>query len=81
MDSIQTFDLVGCTLVYRGNAMTKKKGPQMTHTAEDELLREIDSIIDDASENAEEEEMSKREKGANQVVDDVRERAARRERA
>lgn len=61
--------------------MTKKKGPQMTHTAEDELLNEIESIIDDAAESADEEEMSKREQNANQVVDGVRERVSRRERA
>ena len=53
----------------------------MAHTAEDDLLSEIESIIDDASENADDEEMSKRERSANQVVDDVRERAGRRERA
>lgn len=61
--------------------MTKKKGPQMAHTAEEELLNEIDLIIDDASESADEEEMSRRERSANQVVDDVRERVERRDRA
>ncbi len=53
----------------------------MAHTAEEELLNEIDLIIDDASESADEEEMSRRERSANQVVDDVRERVERRDRA
>lgn len=61
--------------------MTKRKGPQMAHTAEDELLGEIESIIDDASESADEEEMARREQKANEVVEGVRERVARRERA
>jgi ElaB/YqjD/DUF883 family membrane-anchored ribosome-binding protein len=61
--------------------MTKKKGPQMAHGAEQELISEIESIIDKASENADEEEMSERERKANEVVQGVRERVARRERA
>ena len=61
--------------------MTKKKGSQMAHAAEQELISEIDSIIDKASENADEEEMSEREHKANEVVKSVRDRVARRERA
>ena len=61
--------------------MTKKKGPHMAHAAEQELISEIESIIDKASENADEEEMAEREQKANEVVKGVRERVARRERA
>ena len=61
--------------------MTKKKGPQMAHAAEDELASEIESLIDEASESVDEQELSDRERKANEVVEDVRERAARRERA
>lgn len=61
--------------------MSKRKGPQMAHAAEKELISEIESIIDAASENADEEEMAKREREANAIVEDVRERAGRRERA
>jgi hypothetical protein len=61
--------------------MTKKKGPQMAHSAEDELLDEFDVIIDAGSEGVDEEELSKREQKANEIVENVRERAARRERA
>lgn len=53
----------------------------MAHAAEKELISEIESIIDAASENADEEEMAKREREANAIVEDVRERAGRRERA
>jgi hypothetical protein len=61
--------------------MTKKKGPQMAHTAEQDLIGEIESIIDEVSENVDEKELSERERKANQIVENVRERAARRERA
>jgi ElaB/YqjD/DUF883 family membrane-anchored ribosome-binding protein len=61
--------------------MTKKKGPRMAHVAERELISEIESIIDKASENADEEEMAERERKANEIVTGVRERVARRERA
>ena len=61
--------------------MTKKKGPQMTHAAEDELISEMEAIIDEASENADEQEMSEREGKADSIVENVRERVARRERA
>ena len=61
--------------------MTKNKGSQMAHAAEQELISEIESIIDKASENADEEEMTKRERKANEIVQGVRERVARRERA
>ena len=61
--------------------MTKKKGPKMAHAAEQELIGEIESIIEKASEIEDDEEMSKREHEANQIVENVRERVARRERA
>lgn len=61
--------------------MTKKKEPQMAHTAEQDLISEIESIIDDASESVSEDELAKREQAANQVVENVRERVSRRERA
>ena len=61
--------------------MTEKKGPQMAYAAEEELIGEIESIIDQVSENVDEKELSEREHKANQIVEDVRERAARRERA
>lgn len=63
--------------------MTKKKEPQMAHAhpAEDALMSEIESIIDDVAENVDDAELSKRESAANEVVEDVRARASRRERA
>jgi hypothetical protein len=61
--------------------MTKKKGPQMAHTAEEDLINEFETLIDDGSEGVDEEELSKREHKANEIVENVRERAARRERA
>lgn len=61
--------------------MTKKKGPQMTHAAEEDLLSEFESLIDEGSEGVDDEELSKREQKANEIVENVRERVARRERA
>jgi len=61
--------------------MTKKKGPQMAHPAEDELANEIASLIDTAAETVDDEELAERERKANRVVENVRERASRRERA
>ena len=61
--------------------MAKKKGSKMAHSAEQELIGEIESIIDTASEDADEKEMSERERKANEVVESVRERVSRRERA
>ena len=72
---------VGIKRFLEGHAMTEKKGPQMAHAAEEELIGEIESIIDQVSENVDEKELSEREHKANQIVEDVRERAARRERA
>lgn len=63
--------------------MTKKKGPKMAHPnpALEELANEIESLIDVAAESVDEEELAERERKANQIVEDVRERASRRERA
>jgi hypothetical protein len=63
--------------------MTKKKGPQMAHPnpAQDELVNEFESLIDVAAESTNDEELAERERKANKIVEDVRERASRRERA
>ena len=63
--------------------MTKKKGPKMVHPnpAQDELINEIESIIDTAAESASDKELAERERQANRVIDEVRERVSRRERA
>jgi ElaB/YqjD/DUF883 family membrane-anchored ribosome-binding protein len=63
--------------------MSKKKGPQMAHPhlAEQELANEIESLIDTAAERVGEEELAEREQKANQIVENVRERASRLERA
>ena len=50
------------------------------HPAE-ELANEIESLIDTAAESVDEEELAERERKANQIVENVRERASRRERA
>lgn len=49
--------------------------------AQDELVNEIESLIDSAVESVDEEELAERERKANQIIEDVRERASRRERA
>jgi len=61
--------------------MTKRKGPQMAHTAEEELIKEFGSLIDEAAENLTEDELAERERRANEVVENVRERVGQRERA
>jgi hypothetical protein len=63
--------------------MTKKKGPQMAHAhpAEDALISAMEALIDDAAEGVDDEELAKREREANEIVEDVRARASRRERA
>ena len=59
-----------------------KKGPKMAHpTAEEQLMREFDAIIDNAAENTDEAELLQREQQANAVVENVRARVSRRERA
>jgi hypothetical protein len=63
--------------------MTKKKEPQMAHAhpAEDALISAMESLIDDVAESVDDEELAKREREANEIVEDVRARASRRERA
>jgi hypothetical protein len=63
--------------------MTKKKGPQMVHThpAEQALVHELDSLIDGAAEGVDESELEDRERKANEVVENVRARVSRRDRA
>jgi hypothetical protein len=63
--------------------MTKKKGPQMAHAhpAEDALISEMESLIDDVAESVDDEELAKREREANEVVENVRARVSRQERA
>ena len=63
--------------------MTKRRGSKMAHPhpAQDALARELDSLIDDAAESADEEELAEREEKASEVVENVRARVSRRERA
>lgn len=63
--------------------MTKKKEPKMAHPhpAQDALISEIESLIDDAAESVGEEELAERERKANEVVEGVRARVSRQERA
>ncbi len=63
--------------------MTKKKEPQMAHAnpALDELTKEFNSLVDDAAENASEEELAERERKADEFIENLRDRASRRERA
>jgi hypothetical protein len=63
--------------------MTQKKGSKMAHAypAQEALAQEIDALIEDAAEGVDEAELAKREKKANEVVENVRVRASRRERA
>jgi ElaB/YqjD/DUF883 family membrane-anchored ribosome-binding protein len=62
--------------------MTKKKGPQMAHAdpAQDALLNELQSLIESEPEVSDE-ELAERERKATEVVEDVRARVSRRERA
>lgn len=50
-------------------------------SAQNALAREIDALIDGAVESVDEEELAKREREANAVVEKVRARVSRRERA
>jgi hypothetical protein len=61
--------------------MTKRKEPQMAHTAEEALAREFDSLIEDGAEGASEEELADRERKFNQSMENVRERVSRQEKA
>lgn len=63
--------------------MTKKKGPQMAHQnpAQEALAHEFDDLIEDAAEQVDEAELAERERKANEVVERVRARASRQERA
>jgi len=63
--------------------MSKKKGPQMAHAypAQEALAQEIDALIEDAAESVDKAELADREKKANEIVENVRVRASRRERA
>ena len=63
--------------------MTKRKGPQMAdpQAAEDALANEVDALIEAAAEDADEQELAERERKANAVVEKVRARVSRRERA
>jgi hypothetical protein len=63
--------------------MSKKKEPQMAHPqpAQEALISEFESLIDGAADQVDENELAKREKEANEVVENVRARVARRERA
>lgn len=63
--------------------MTKKKGPQMAHPnpALDALTHEFDELIDGVAEKVDESEMAERERKADELIENVRARASRRERA
>ncbi len=63
--------------------MKKKKEPQMAHPqpAQEALIREFESLIDSAADQVDENELAKREQEAKEVVENVRARASRRERA
>lgn len=53
----------------------------MASTTQDELTRELESIVEEAAENLSEEEFAERDRKANEIVENVRDRVARRERA
>jgi hypothetical protein len=63
--------------------MTKKKGPKMEHPypAQDALAEEFQSLIDTAAETADENELLEREREADELIEKVRARPSRRERA
>jgi len=63
--------------------MTKKKGPQMAHPypAQEALAEEIQSLIDTTTDTVDEGELAERERKANELIEAVRARASRRERA
>jgi len=62
--------------------MTKKKGPQMAHAnpAQDALINEIQSLIESEPE-VNDEELADRERKATEIVEGVRARVSRREKA
>jgi ElaB/YqjD/DUF883 family membrane-anchored ribosome-binding protein len=62
-----------------GHAMTKKKGPQMANPspAQEALISEIESLIEDAAESVDKDELAERERKANEVVERVRARVSR----
>jgi ElaB/YqjD/DUF883 family membrane-anchored ribosome-binding protein len=62
-----------------GHAMTRKKGPRMAnpYPAQEELISEIESLIEDAAESVDEDELAERERKANEVVERVRARVSR----
>jgi hypothetical protein len=63
--------------------MTKKKGPQMAHPnpALEALTKEFDALVEGVAEKVDESELAKRERKADELIERVRERASRRERA
>jgi ElaB/YqjD/DUF883 family membrane-anchored ribosome-binding protein len=61
--------------------MTKRKGPQMANAAEEALSRELESLVENAAENLSEEEFAERERKADEIIKNVRDRVSRRERA
>jgi ElaB/YqjD/DUF883 family membrane-anchored ribosome-binding protein len=62
--------------------MTKKKEPQMAHShpAQDALVSELQSLIEKEAE-VDDKELAERERKASEVVENVRARVSRRERA
>jgi len=61
----------------------KRKGPRMARPqpAQEALVKEIESLIEEAAETADEQELAHRERKANEIVENVRARVSRRERA
>jgi ElaB/YqjD/DUF883 family membrane-anchored ribosome-binding protein len=62
--------------------MTEKKRPKMAHAnpTQDALLNELQSLIESEPEVSDE-ELAERERKATEIVEDVRARVSRRERA
>ena len=63
--------------------MTKKKGPKMAHAnpALDALKQEFDELIEGVAGKVDESEIAERERKAAELIENVRARASRRERA
>ena len=63
--------------------MKKKKEPRMAHPqpAQEALIREFESLLESAADELDEKELAKREREATEIVENVRARVARRERA
>jgi hypothetical protein len=63
--------------------MPKKKGPKMAHPqpAQEALIREMESLIEQGTENLDENEIDQREQKASEIVENARARASRQERA